>query len=169
MTVWTRIKLACAAFFTILFKGRFPTALHAAARVDVPAPPAPDGTDRAVQFLSLLQREARFIDFVVEDLSSFSDAQIGAAARDVHAGCRRVLERYLTLESILPGQEGQPVTVGQDGTIDPATFHLVGNVAGTPPFRGTLLHPGWRAARVQLPPLATVGRTIVAPAEIEIA
>jgi len=169
MTVWTRIKLAFAAFFTILFKARLPAALQPAARADVPAPAPSDAADRAVQLLSLLQREARFIDFVVEDLGSYSDAQIGAAARDVHAGCGRVLERYLTLESILAGREGQPVTVGQDGSIDPATFHLVGNVAGAPPFRGTLLHPGWRASRVQLPPLPTTGRTIVAPAEIEIA
>jgi hypothetical protein len=169
MTVWTRIKLACAAFFTILFKARLPSALQPAARADVPAAAPSDAADRAVQLLSLLQREARFIDFVREDLGSYSDAQIGVAARDVHAGCGRVLERYLTLESILAGGEGQPVTVGQDGSIDPATFHLVGNVAGTPPFRGTLLHRGWRASRVQLPPLPTTGRTIVAPAEIEIA
>ena len=126
-------------------------------------------SDRAVQMLALLQREGRFIDFVLEDLAAYSDAQIGAAARDVHAGCHRVLERYVTLEAILPGREGEAVTVGQDQQIDPAAFHLVGNVAGQPPFRGTLLHPGWRASRVQLPPLGTTGRTIVAPAEIEVA
>jgi hypothetical protein len=119
--------------------------------------------------LSLLQREGRFIDFALEDLATYSDAQIGAAARDVHAGCRRVLESYVTLEAILPGREGEAVTLGQNGQIDPAAFHLVGNVAGQPPFRGTLLHPGWRASRVQLPSLATTGRTIVAPAEIELA
>src|SRR3954453_24121650 len=168
MTVWTRIKLAFAAFFTILFKGRLPTALQPAARAEAPPQPVTADThDRAVQMLALLQRDGRLIDFVLEDLTAYSDAQIGAAARDVHAGCRRVLERYVTVESILPGREGQPVTVGQDGTIDPATFHLVGNVTGAPPFRGTLLHPGWRASRVVLPPLPTTGRTIVAPAEIE--
>src|SRR5689334_14888540 len=160
MSVWTRVKLACAAFFCLLFKGRLPTALQPAGPVeDVPSP---DTADRAMQLLALLQREGRFIDFVVEDLASYSDAQIGAAARDVHAGCHRVLERYLTLESILPNREGEPVTVGQDGAVDPATFHLVGNVVGSPPFRGTLLHPGWRASRVQLPPLATTGRAIIA-------
>jgi hypothetical protein len=184
MTVWTRIKLAFAAFFCLLFKGRLPGAFSQAARVDAPATaatpaapaapaapagPASDSADRAVQLLALLQREGRFIDFAVEDLGSYSDAQIGAAARDVHAGCHRVLERYVTLEAILPNQEGQPVTVGQDGAVDPAAFHLVGNVAGSPPFRGTLLHPGWRAARVQLPPLGTTGRMIIAPAQIELA
>ena len=165
MTVWTRIKLAFAAFFTILFKSRLPAALQPAA----PAQPTPpEISDRAVQVLALLQREGRFIDFVLEDLAAYSDAQIGAAARDVHAGCHRVLERYVTLEAILPGREGEAVTVGQDHPIDPAAVHLVGNVAGKPPFRGTLLHPGWRASRVQLPPLGTTDRTIVAPAEIEL-
>ena len=119
--------------------------------------------------LALLQREGRLIDFVLEDLATYSDAQIGAAARDVHAGCRRVLERYVTLESILPGREGESVTVGQDQPIDPAAFHLVGNVAGQPPFRGTLLHPGWRASRVAASAARRpTGRAIVAPAEIEV-
>ena len=140
------------------------------ARAEAPAQPVAADTPRScVQMLALLQREGRLIDFVLEDLAAYSDAQIGAAARDVHAGCRRVLERYVTLEAILAGREGEAVTVGQDQQIDPAAFHLVGNVAGQPPFRGTLLHPGWRASRVQLPPLGTTGRTIVAPAEIELA
>jgi len=171
MTVWTRIKLAFAAFFTILFKGRLPATLqNPAAHAEVAAQPiAADTADRAVQMLALLQREGRLIDFVLEDLAAYSDAQIGAAARDVHAGCHRALERHVTLEAILPGREGETVTVGQDQPIDPSAFHLVGNVAGQPPFRGTLLHPGWRASRVQLPPLGTTGRTIVAPAEIELA
>ena len=170
MTVWTRIKLAFAAFFSILFTGRLPPALQPAAHADAPAPPiAVDTSDRVVQMLALLQREGRLVDFVLEDLAAYSDTQIGAAARDVHAGCHRVLERYVTLEAILPGREGEAVTVGQDQQIDPAVFHLVGNVAGQPPFRGTLLHPGWRASRVQLPPLGTTGRGIVAPAEIELA
>src|SRR6478672_13915408 len=169
MSVWTRIKLAFAAFFTILIKGRLPTALQPVGRSEAPAQPvAADTSDRAVQMLALLQREGRLVDFVLEDLAAYSDAQIGAAVRDIHAGCHRVLERYLTLEAILPGREGEAVTIGQDQQIDPAAYHLVGNVAGQPPFRGRLLHPGWRASRVQLPPLVMTGRTIVAPAEIEL-
>jgi len=169
MTGWSRIKLAFMAFFTILFKGRLPGAPQSAAPAEVPAQPVADSPDRALQMLALLQREGRLIDFVLEDLATYSDAQIGAAARDVHAGCHRVLERYVTLEAILTSREGEAVTVGQDQPIDPATIHLVGNVAGQPPFRGTLLHPGWRASRVQLPPLGTTGRSVVAPAEIELA
>jgi hypothetical protein len=169
MRFWTRITMAVAAFFTILFKGRLPAALQPEARSEVPVRPATDdAADRAIQLLALLQREGRLVDFVCEDLASYSDAQIGAAARDVHAGCRRVLERYIALEAILAGREGEAITVGQNQTIDPASLHLVGRVAGQPPFRGTLLHPGWRAMRVDLPPLAASGRAIVAPAEIEV-
>jgi len=169
MSGWTRIKLAFTAFFTILFNGRLPAAPQSDTRAEVPAAPVADSSDRALQMLALLQREGRLIDFVLEDLATYSDAQIGAAARDVHAGCRLVLERYVTLDAIVPGREGEAVTVGQDQRIDPAALHLVGNVAGQPPFRGTLLHPGWRASRVELPPLGVTGRTIVAPAEIELA
>jgi hypothetical protein len=167
--VWTRIRLAFASFFTILFAGRLPAELQTPRSVETPLPPvADDASDRAIQILALLQREGRFVDFVLEDVASYSDAQIGAAARDVHAGCRRSLERHVTLQGILPGREGELVTVGQDQRIDPATIHLVGNVAGQPPFRGRLLHPGWRAVRVDLPPLGSTGRAIVAPAEIEL-
>src|SRR5262245_64089632 len=101
--VWTRIKLAFAAFFTILFQGRLPAALQdtgptaptstAAASSGPPAAPASDQPDRAVQMLALLQRDGRLVDFLMEDLATYSDAQIGAAVRDVHAGCRGVLTR----------------------------------------------------------------------------
>ena len=171
--VWTRIKLAFAAFFTILFKGRLPVALQTTS-VEPPAPTRPEETSdaamtAAVQVLALLQREGRFVDFAREDLAAYSDAQIGAAARDVHAGCRRVLDRYVSLEAIVQGREGELITVGQDQSIDPASLHLVGNVVGQPPFRGTLLHAGWRVVRVELPPLAASARRVVAPAEIEVA
>src|SRR5437899_1093764 len=106
MRLWTRIKMAVAAFFTILFKGRLPAALQPEARVELPVRPATDdAADRAIQLLALLQREGRLVDIMREDLGSYSDAQIGAAARDVHASCRRVLERYVALEAILAGGE----------------------------------------------------------------
>ena len=174
MSVWTRIKLAFAAFFTIIFKGRLPTALEPVGRSEGPPaqPIVADTSDRAVQMLALLQREGRLVDFVLEDVAAYSDAQIGAAVRDIHAGCRRALDRYMTLQAVIAGREGDAVTIGQDQPFDPASYHLVGNVTGQPPFRGTLLHSGWRVSQVQLPPLppqGTSGRTIVAPAQIEVA
>jgi hypothetical protein len=173
-SIWSRIRLACAAFFTILFKGRLPTSLQAAVRAAAPVeapivkPLSEDRADRAVQLLALFQRDGRLIDFLMEDLGGYGDAEIGAAVRDVHAGCRRVLEKYVTLQSILTGQEGGPITMGRD--IDPAAVRLVGNVTGRPPFRGTLLHRGWRATSLDLPPLGDVSsRAIVAQAEVEVA
>ena len=171
--LWTRVKLAFAAFFTILFKGRLPAALQRSTQMPAPvaaaAPPAPvDTPDRAVQILALLQRDGRLIDFLMEDLAAYSDAQIGTSVRDVHAGCRRVLDHYVALESILDGREGEQTVIAVQP--DAAAVRLVGNVTGQPPFRGTLLHRGWRTARIELPPLGTQGgRTIVAQAEVEVA
>jgi hypothetical protein len=170
--VWTRLKLAFAAFFTILFKGRLPAALQGAraaeSRAPAAAPPVVEGPDRAIQVLALMQRDGRLIDFLMEDLASYADAQIGAAVRDVHAGCRGVLNRYLSLEPILAGKEGERTNVSQD--LDPASIRLVGNATGRPPFPGTLLHHGWRVTRIELPPLgASGGRSIVAQAEVEVA
>jgi uncharacterized protein DUF2760 len=172
--LWHRITLAFAAFFTILFKGRLPTSLqHGAAAEPAAAPAAPpppreDSGERAVQLLALLQRDGRLVDFVTEDLSAYSDAQVGASVRDIHAGCRRVLDRYVTLEPVVNSREGDRITLGQE--LDTAAIRLVGNVTGKPPFSGRLLHRGWRASQVQLPPLGdAAARAIVAQAEIEIA
>jgi hypothetical protein len=171
--VWTRLKLAFAAFFTILFQGQLPAALRGARPAEAAAPAAPpppvlDGSDRAVQMMALMQRDGRLIDFLMEDLGAYADAQIGAAVRDVHAGCRGVLTRYVTLEPILAGKEGERTNVSPD--LDPASIRLVGNVTGHPPFPGTLLHHGWRVTKIELPPLgASAGRRVVAQAEVEVA
>jgi Domain of unknown function (DUF2760) len=165
--VWTRLKLAVAAFFTILFKSRLPAALQTATP-PTPSPQLSEDVDRAVQLMALLQRDGRLVDFLMEDLSTYTDVQIGAAVRDVHDGCRRGLDRYFTLEAILSGREGEAASVSDP--IDPAAVRLVGNTTGHPPFRGTLLHRGWRASRVELPPLGgRSSRRVVAQAEIEVA
>jgi hypothetical protein len=146
-----RLKFAFRTFFSILDHSRIP---------------AVDSSDRALQMLSLLQRDGRLIDFLMEDLSAYSDAQIGAAVRDVHAGCRKAVERYVSLQPVIDEEEGRPVTI--DRGTDPAAVKVVGNVAGSPPIRGVLRHRGWGATRVELPPLASTGRTIIAPAEVEV-
>jgi len=124
-------------------------------------------SDRAVQVLALLQRDGRLVDFLMEDLTGYPDAQVGAAARDVHTGCRDSLARYITLAPVMNEEEGHPLTVERG--IDPARLKIVGNAPASPPLRGVLRHRGWEATRIELPPLLTTGRTIVAPAEIEVA
>jgi hypothetical protein len=143
-------------------------ALQAPAAPEKPAEIAPEKIHASgLAVLGLLQREGRLVDFLQEDVASFSDEQIGAAARVVHAGSRKVLAQYLTLEPVLKDSEGAAVTV-------PAGFNaerirLTGNVAGQPPFRGTLKHHGWVATAVRLPaPSATLDPRVIAPAEVEL-
>lgn len=121
----------------------------------------------ALALLALLQREGRFIDFVSQPLDGFDDAQIGAAARDVHRGCRRVIDQHLALEPVMPGEEQSSVAVPKG--FDPAEVRLIGEAKGEPPYRGTLRHHGWRVTETKLPSLADgVDRTILAPAEVEL-
>jgi hypothetical protein len=174
-----RLSYAWRCFFAILSRGEIPEEIapelvkmpaQAAPAPPPAAPPAEkpmaETMDRAVQMLALLQRDGRLIDFLTEEIAPYSDAQIGAAVRDVHDNCRKVLEHYLKLESVIASEEGQSVTI--EPGFDPAAIKLIGNVMGQPPLRGLLRHRGWRAAQVSLPPLPDTGRSVVAPAEVEI-
>ncbi len=190
----TRIWLAYLAFFKILFDAVFanavwrvhtgaPPALPPAAPPEaappqaasvrepgLPVPPAPapaPSNDAALQLLALLQREGRFLDFLEEDVTSFPDGEVGAAARVVHAGCRKAIREHAKLAPVRREQEGARVTV-EAGT-PPSEVKLVGNVAGEAPFHGTLVHRGWRVDEVSLPQ-AVKGHDarIVAPAEVEL-
>jgi hypothetical protein len=128
---------------------------------------APDGTERAVQMLALLQRDGRLVDFFTEDIGEYDDAQVGAAVRDMHESCRNTLNRYLTLQPVIAGEEGKPITV--EGGFDPGTIKLIGNVTGRLPVRGVLRHHGWRAGDIRLPDVPTgASRAVIAPAEVEV-
>ena len=62
-----------------------------AAPVRVAPTPKPQAgpADGAVQILSILQRDSRLIDFLMEDVSAYSDEQVGAAVRDVQQQARQ--------------------------------------------------------------------------------
>jgi hypothetical protein len=123
--------------------------------------------DGALALLALLQREGRLVDFLREPLDGFGDADIGAAARDVHRGCKKVLDQHLSFEPVMPGEEEDKVTVPKG--FDPAEIRLVGEAKGEPPFKGTLRHHGWRVLEAKLPALAEgVDRMVIAPAEVEL-
>lgn len=171
----TRLSFAFRCFFSLLFEGSIPKdVLQAVGDLTVSAPPkpingkpSPESLDRAVQILALFQRDGRLVDFLTEDVSPYPDGQLGAAVRSIHASCRQVLDQYLKLEPIIASDEDQPVTV--PAGFDPAAIKLVGNVTGAPPIRGLLRHRGWRVTEVALPALPQgSGRTIVAPAEVEV-
>ena len=131
-----------------------------------PAFAAPKRSE-AVTLLSVLQRESRLIDFLKEDIATFSDAQIGSAVRDVHRDARGVLDRLFALRPIMTQPEGSEVQVAGSGT---GRIRLTGNVTGQPPFRGTLRHAGWEASKQQLPEWTgdAASASVIAPAEVEL-
>ena len=174
-----RLWMAIVCFFRIVFRPSFAAALlplyrerkalPQAAPVPAPdSPPAPEKIHASGLFLlSMLQREGRFIDFLQEDVAGHPDDAVGAAARVVHAGCRKVVREYLSLQPVLTEQEGAAITVA-DG-FDANRIRLTGNVAGQPPFRGSLKHHGWVAKEVRLPaPPVAMDLKIIAPAEVEL-
>lgn len=122
---------------------------------------------RSLQLLNILQRDARLVDFLREDIKLYSDAQVGAAVRNLHEGCQQVLDRYLKLEPVMNSTEGEPITVPEG--FDPTNIKLIGNVVGKPPLKGILRHRGWQVTKVDLPALPeNNGQIILAPAEVEI-
>jgi hypothetical protein len=124
--------------------------------------------DGALALLALLQREGRLVDFLRESLDSYEDADIGVAVRDIHRGCKKVIEEHFVLEAVMPGEEDTRVKV--PAGFDPGEVRLIGKISGEPPFTGTLRHHGWRVTEVKLPTLTEgVDRRVLAPAEVEIA
>ncbi len=123
--------------------------------------------DAALQLLSLLQKEARFIDFIKEDVTSYSDADIGIAARVVHEGCNKAINEHFTLAAIRNEQEGSKISLPQG--FDAGAVRLTGNITGAAPFTGTLIHKGWQVTNIRLPKL-TQGHdaAILAAAEVEL-
>jgi Domain of unknown function (DUF2760) len=175
---FTRLGTAMSCFWRALFNPAFAREAAALLRepqrpaAPVPQPKAPELPPErvhasALHFLAMLQREGRLIDFVQEDVASFSDADVGAAARVVHAGCRKVLSQSLALEPVLKEAEGGNVNV--PAGFDAQRIRLTGNVAGQPPFRGALKHHGWVTSAVRFPTVSeTLDPRVLAAAEVEI-
>lgn len=163
----SRILLAFRAFFAILFGGALPPELRPPVPVPKPAAAAqPPPSHGALQILGILQRDSRLVDFLMEDVSTYSDDQIGAAVRSLHDQARDSLARYLSLQPVIDGVEG---AYTRPATTDPAAVKFIGNVPAGTPEGGVLRHKGWRAGKVDLPALnPKQDATIIAPAEIEI-
>ena len=124
-------------------------------------------TDEAVHTLAILQRESRLIDFLLEDISQCDDDQIGAAVRKIHDDARDALDKYFGIQPVMNQQESEEVQLPED--FDTRQIRLSGKASTTPPFKGTLIHKGWRAAHVKLPVLSNaVDPTVIVPAEVEI-
>jgi hypothetical protein len=120
----------------------------------------------ALRLLALLQQEGRLIDFLEEDITPYGDAQVGAAVRAIHAGCRTALHDRMQIERIYTQEDGAAVEVAAG--FDAAEVRLTGNVHGAPPFKGVLQHGGWKVSGVMLPKGAGMDPAVLAPAEVEI-
>ena len=171
-----KIGLAFRSFFNLLFGGELSAGtlaeLGLTKRTAAPAkpaapPPAERPTaDGALQLLGILQRDSRLVDFLMEDIKSYSDDQVGAAVRELHDQCRDAVARYVTLQPVIDGVEG---TFVKAPSSDPNVVKFIGNVPAKPPAGGTLRHKGWRATKIDLPALAAKqDAAVLAPAEIEI-
>jgi hypothetical protein len=179
----SRIWLSWLTSFRILFDGRFAArvaslregaipeqaselpAAPSGAPVPVRNEPAASAATGALQLLALLQREGRFVDFVQQEIASFADADIGAAARVVHEGCRRAIRAHARVVNVRTEAEGSSLTIERASE----DVKLVGNVAGSAPFRGVLRHRGWRIEQLTLPTIVGAhDSTVVAPAELEL-
>jgi hypothetical protein len=131
-----------------------------------PKPPKPSA--EPLRLLTLLQREGRLLDFLLEDVQAIDNERIGAAVRDIHRNCRKALQDHLVLAPVLAGEEQSAVEVAPG--FDPSAIRLTGNVTGQPPFRGTLLHHGWRVKEIKLAkPAEGQDEFVVQPAEVELA
>lgn len=172
-----RLWLAFVLPWKVLFDGAFAAKARAAGSATLEPALAPvreveeKEAERdlapALQLLAILQREGRFVDFVQEDLSGASDADIGAAARVVHEGCRKGLADYVEFEAVRTEDEGAKVELAEG--FDAVRHRVTGKVKGEPPYVGTLAHHGWQASRFSLPKLSDAhDPMVVAPAEVEL-
>jgi hypothetical protein len=137
------------------------------ATVPPPPPAAASAEAEIVAFFGLLQEKGRLVDFLMDDITPYDDAQVGAAARVVHQGCREVLREHFEIAPVCASEEGGTVTVpvGEES----ADYRLVGRISGEPPFSGTLVHKGWKTKSVKLPRVVASKRLpALTPAEVEL-
>jgi hypothetical protein len=175
--LWLAILCAFRVLFNPVLAGRvrallaLPEAAPEASTIATPAAHAEtsdeDRQKDALGLLALLQREGRLVDFLKQEVDGFGDADVGAAARVVHSGCRKALLGHFELSRIRTESEGTAITVPEG--FDGRSIKLTGNVRGSAPYRGVLRHAGWRVESVRLPALvAGYDARIIAPAEVEL-
>jgi hypothetical protein len=168
------LVLGLVALVTILV-GRGPERDARGAAAEPARPmPVPSGTNRQaeaeiVSFLAMLQARGRLVDFLMDDINAFDDAQVGAAARVVHEGCKAALLEHFRISPVRAESEGSTVQVAAGYSAD--EYRLVGKISGPAPFSGVLVHHGWKTDAVNLPRVlrsSTNRLPAIAPAEVEL-
>ncbi|TWU19129.1 DUF2760 domain-containing protein [Allorhodopirellula heiligendammensis] len=131
-----------------------------------PQPPAAPAQNPAITLLATLQRDARLIDLIYENLDQYQDAQVGAAARPCLKQCRQSLDRILKIEKLVPANESESVEVPPNASV--ARFRWIGESSASAAATAKLVHPGWQAAAIQLPQWSgqAADAEIIAPAQV---
>jgi hypothetical protein len=140
------------------------SASESAAKKPSPAKPVAARSD-ALTLVSTLQREARFLDLVQEPLNAYSDAQVGAAARDVIRDTSKTLERLFAIRKLVEANEGETIELPQERSL----ARWKSNSSEPAANQATLVHPGWQATKCELPQWtgSTADAFVLAPAEFE--
>ena len=167
------LVLGLVALVTIL-AGRGPERNARAAAEAARPMPVPTGANyqadaEIVSFLAMLQARGRLVDFLMDDINTYDDTQVGAAARVVHAGCKAALLEHFRISPVRAESEGSRVQVAA-GYL-PDEYRLVGKISGPAPFSGVLVHHGWKTDAVNLPRVlrsSTNRLPTIAPAEVEV-
>ncbi len=161
-----RVGLAWQAFHRVMGDAAFAAKVQPLLGPET-APQKPKRSAEPLRLLTILQRESRLLDFLLEDVSGADDAQLGAGVREIHKKGQEVIKEHLVLEPVLPQQENETVQV--PAGFDRSAIRLTGNVHGDPPFHGALRHHGWRVKDYKLPaPPEGQDEFVVAPAEVEL-
>ena len=159
--------------FAMIVAWRSPRRESGRAPAEAPRPTPTAATPQAeaeiVSFLALLQEKGRLVDFLMDDINAYDDAQVGAAARVVHAGCKAALQEHFEIHPLRPETEGSTVQVAAGYAAD--EYRLLGRISGQAPFSGILVHRGWKTDGVKLPrSLRSAADRLptIAPAEVEL-
>jgi hypothetical protein len=167
------VALSLVALLAILV-GRGPTRDNRSAAAEAARPmPLTTRANQAdaeiVSFLAMLQAKGRLVDFLMDDINAHDDAQVGAAARVVHAGCKAALLEHFRISPVRAESEGSTVQVAAGYM--PDEYRLLGKISGPAPFSGVLVHHGWKTDGVDLPRVlrsSTDRLPTIAPAEVEL-
>lgn len=123
-----------------------------------------------VNLLSLLQEKGRLLDFLMDEVTFYTDAQIGAAGRVVHQGCSKVIREFFNISPLHDDDEGTLIKLAKEDSLE--AYRILGKNAEEAPFEAKILHRGWGTDKVNLPrrsspPAHIDGKVVISPIEVE--
>lgn len=124
----------------------------------------------ALELLVSLQREARFVDFIKENIENCDDATLAAAARMIHDRCAGVLERCFAIRTLTESVEGQVVSLTLDESKNSFRIKLTRKPNETKnSISGKIIHSGWKVTKCAIPQWsgAQEDSCVISPIELD--